>query len=148
VLSPRWGGIGVYVDAKFDLSNPTDERGYDPSVTSQQVADMVGGEYRGTEGSWRSVNVALMRPLTPSLIGYAGGGMAKRTVFDLYNVDPAEPVGLGGLVWAENPDATETRLNLMVGFLMRLTSRVSAHIGYETQPAGATVGVSLRIPRW
>ncbi len=148
VLSPRWGGIGVYLDAKFDISNPTDERGYDPSVTSQQVADMVGGQFRGTEASWRSMNVALMRPLTPSLIAYAGGGMARMTVFDLYNVDPEEPVGLGGLVWAENPDATETRVNLMVGFLMRLTSRVSAHFGYETQPAGATVGASLRIPRW
>jgi hypothetical protein len=109
---------------------------------------MVGSKFLGSESSWKSFNVAVMRSLTPSLVGYAGGGMAKRTLYDLYNIDSQSPVGVSGVVWAENPDAAETRVNLMVGVLMRLTGRVSAHFGYETQPHGVTVGVSLRIPRW
>lgn len=148
VLSPRWGGIGIYADAKLDASNPSDELGYDASVTASEVAGMVGGKFIKTEGSWRSFNIAVMRPLTPSLIAYVGGGLAKVTEFDLYNVDPASPVGLSGVVWAKNPDTSATRANLMVGVLMRLTRHVSAHFGYETQPNGVTVGGSLRLPAW
>ena len=148
VLSPRWGGVGLYVDAKFAVADPTSDRGFDASVTSKQVANMVGGKFLGSESSWKSFNVAVMRPLTSSLVAYAGGGVAQMTQYDLYNIDPQSPVGVSGVVWAENPDAAETRVNLMVGVLMRLTGRISAHFGYETQPDGVTVGASLRIPRW
>lgn len=148
VLGTRWGGLGLYVDAKFDLTDPSSERGFDPSVTSRQVASDVGGDFLKTEESWWSVNLALVRPLTPSLMAYAGAGLATVTSFDLYTVDEAEPVGLGGVVWAEDPEAAATRANLMVGVIMRITPRVSTHFGYETRPSGVTVGASLRVPRW
>jgi hypothetical protein len=63
-------------------------------------------------------------------------------------VDANSGLGEGGVVWAEDPGAQETRANLMVGIIMRLTGRVSTHLGLETQPRGLTVGASLRIPRW
>lgn len=149
VLLPRSGGIGLYVDAKFDASNPSGERGYDASVTSSQIAaQVVGATFVKTEDSWSSVNVAVMRPLTPYLIAYAGGGLARATRFDLWDVEPETPFGEGGVVWAEAPDQEETSVNLMVGVLMRLTRRASAHFGYETKPSGLTVGVSLRLPPW
>lgn len=149
VLLPRSGGIGLYLDAKFDVSNPSGERGYDASVTSRQIAAQeVGATFVRTEESWSSVNVAVMRPLTPYLIAYAGGGLARATRYDLWNVDIASPFGEGGVAWAEDPDQEETSANLMVGVLMRLTRRASAHFGYETKPSGVTVGVSLRLPPW
>ena len=149
VLFPRWGGIGIYVDAKFDGTSPADERGYDPDYTSGRVANEVeGADFIKTEGSWHSFNVAIMRPLTPSFVAYAGGGVAKVDQFDLYNVPLATPVGFGGTVWAENPETAETRVNFMVGFMMRMTGRVTAQFGYETQPDGVTAGVSLRLPSW
>ncbi len=149
VLFPHWGGVGIYVDAKFDGRTPAGERGYDPDYTSRQVAEEVeGANFVKTEGSWHSFNVAIMRPLTPSFVAYVGGGMAKVDQYDLFNVRLGSPVGFGGTVWAENPETAETRANFMIGFMMRMTARVTAQFGYETQPDGVTVGASLRLPSW
>lgn len=148
VLSPKRGGIGLYVDAKFDVSDPTGERGFDASVTSSEVANEVGGKYVESEESWRSFNVAVVRPLSASLMVYVGGGLAKKKGYDLYQVDPSSPVGVSGVVWTENLEAAETKPNLMVGTMMRLTRRVTTHFGYETRPKGLTVGASLRLPAW
>jgi hypothetical protein len=148
VILPVRGGIGLFVDAKFDISNPSGERGYDPAVTASRIRDEVGGEFIKEEESWWSANVGLLRPVTPFLMVYGGGGFARMTLFELYEVDPESGVGEGGVVWAEDPGAEETRVNFMAGIIMRLTARVSTHFGVETQPRGLTVGASLRIPRW
>ncbi len=148
VVLPRFGGIGLYVDAKFDLENPTDERGYDPDVTVEEVEGVHGGDYVKSEASWRSFNVAIVRPVSSFLMVYGGGGAAFRTEYGLFNVSQTGGVGVGGLVWAEDPRQEETRVNLMAGLIMRLTSRVSTHFGFETQPRGLTIGASLRLPPW
>ncbi len=149
VLVPKWGGIGVYVDAKFDGSNPSGERGYDANYTSARLANEVdGANFVKTEESWRSFNIGVVRPLTPSFLAYVGGGLARTTSFDLFNVPLTTPVGLGGTAWVEDPEATETRANFMFGIMMRVTSRITTQFGYETQPDGLTVGASLRLPAW
>jgi len=148
VILPTAGGIGLYVDMKFDQSPTTEERGYDPNFTSLEVAGLEGSDYVETDESWEGFNVALIRPLNPTLWVYAGAGVAKVTRYDLYNVDPEVEVGIGGVAWVENPATAETRTNFMVGIMMRLSSLLSAQFGYETQPDGVTVGVSLRLPRW
>lgn len=149
VLVPKRGGIGVYLDAKFDGSSPRGERGYDANYTSQRLANEVdGAHFVKTEESWRSFNIGIVRPLTPSFMAYVGGGVAKATWFDLYNVPLTTFVGLGGTAWVEDPEASETRANFMFGIMMRVTSRITTQFGYETQPDGLTVGASLRLPAW
>lgn len=148
VVLPRGGGIGFYVDAKFDLESPSGERGYDPDVTVEEVEGVHGGDFVKSESSWRSFNAAIIRPVTPFLMVYGGGGAAFRTRYSLFNVSQTGGVGIGGLVWAEDPREEETRINLMAGMIMRLTSNVSTHFGLETQPRGLTVGASLRLPPW
>ncbi|HSG06708.1 MAG TPA: hypothetical protein VLA36_00020 [Longimicrobiales bacterium] len=148
VIVPALGGIGLYVDAKFDASDPTDDRAYDATVTSLEVAPLESAHYNQTEGSWKSFNVAVIRPINPSFWVYAGGGVVKLTRYDLYDLDPDLEIGLGGLVWAENPETAETRANMMVGIMMRLSSRLTAQFGYETQPNGVTAGFALRLPAW
>lgn len=148
VILPRWGGVGLYLDAKFDVSNPTGDRGYDPNVTADQILNEEGGDFIQREGSWWSANAALLRPVTNFMIVYGGAGMARKTIFELYEVELDSGVGVGGVVWAENPGREETRVNLMAGIIMRLSGRVSTHFGFETQPRGLTVGASLRLPRW
>ena len=150
-LGPISGGIGLYVDAKFDLSDPSDERGFNSDVTTGDILsdpDRVVADFVRDELTWWSVNLAVVRPLTPFLMAYVGGGMARMRVYELYNVSLSDPVGVGGVVWAEDPDKEETRANLMFGVLFRLTSRVSTQFGFETQPQGLTAGASLRLPRW
>lgn len=148
MILPRVGGIGLYVDAKFDLSSPVHERAWDPDVTSREVADRAASDFIQTEESWKSFNVAVLRPLTPGFMVYAGAGVAKVRRFDLYNVDPASDIGVGGVAWAQDPTASETRLNWMVGIMMRLTRWTTAQFGYETRPNGVTAGVSVRLPPW
>lgn len=150
-LGPISGGIGLYVDAKFDLDDAADERAFNGNLTSGELLGDPGrqeADFVRRESSWMSVNVALIRPLTPFLMVYGGGGMARATRYELFNVNQADPAGVGGVVWTENPDLEETRVNLMVGIVMRLTSAVSTHFGFETQPRGLTVGASLRLPKW
>ncbi len=148
VIVPWAGGIGLLVDAKFDIENPSDLRGYDPNVTADYVENIVGGRYIRREGSWWSLDAAVVRPLSPYLMVYVGGGMAHRTLFRLYQVDTGTGVGVGGVVWAEDPRAEETRVNLMTGLLLRLSPWITTHFGIETQPRGFTVGASLRFPAW
>jgi opacity protein-like surface antigen len=148
VLLPRWGGIGLYLDAKFGISGPETERGYDGSVTAVEIEDDLGGTFVREDATWWSANIALMRPLSPYFTLYAGGGVAHLSSYRLYNVDRELDVGVGGLVWARDTRGNTYKPNLMIGMITRLTSRVSAHFGYETQPDGVTVGLSLRLPRW
>ncbi len=150
-LGPITGGIGLYVDFKWNLDDPASDREYVEGLTPAEFLndpDRVSADFRRTEPSWWSINAAVVRPLTPFLLGYAGGGLARKTEYDLYNVSPNDPAGVGGLVLVKNPDGEETRLNLMAGIIMRLTASVSTHFGFETQPRGLTIGASLRLPRW
>ena len=150
-FGPISGGIGLYVDAKFDLKDPSDERGFNPDVTTGDILndpDRETADFVKDESTWWSVNLAVVRPLTPFLMAYVGGGMARMRVYDLFNVALTDPVGVGGVVWAENPDKEETRVNFMVGVLLRLSSRISTQFGFETQPQGLSVGASLRLPKW
>lgn len=148
VLLPRWGGIGFYVDVKGGVGGPSTERGYDGSVTAARIENDLGGIFVKEEASWWSVNAALMRPLSPYFTVYLGGGLAHESTYRLYNVDRDLNVGVGGVVWARDTRGDQYRLNLMLGMITRLTSRVSAHFGYETEPDGITAGLSLRLPRW
>lgn len=148
VILPGAGGIGLYVDAKFDVNKPTSQRGYDATATSLQVASMPGSTYRSTEGGWQSFNVAVIRPLTAQFWIYAGAGVAQLTRYDLYDVNIASNVGFGGVAWVENPATSETRTNVLAGIMTRLSSHLTAQFGYESQPKGVTVGVTLRFPPW
>jgi len=148
VILPGAGGIGLYVDAKFDVNKPTSQRGYDATTTSLQVASMPGSTYRRTEGGWRSFNAAVIRPINPQFWIYAGAGVAQLTRYDLYDVNAENNVGFGGVAWVENPATSETRANVLGGIMMRLSSHLTAQFGYDTQPKGFTVGATLRFPPW
>lgn len=149
VILPRWGGVGLYVDAKFGVSGPSHYNGYDSSVNAAYIDNEVGGEFIKSEGSWWSANAAFLKTLSPYFTVYAGGGVAHLTEYALYDlIDTDTGIGFGGVAWVQDPRRDQYRTNFLVGMITRLTSRVSAHFGYETQPDGVTAGLTLRIPRW
>ncbi|MGD8362547.1 MAG: hypothetical protein PVJ04_14060 [Gemmatimonadota bacterium] len=146
VLFPVLGGIGVYIDAKFDLNNPSDDIAFRSDITDDEVGSKVpGAEYLKREFSWKSFNVGVVRPLTPYMMVYGGAGPARATIFRLYQTIEAD---IGRALWVEAPDLEETRVNVMLGVFFRLTSLISSQFGFETQPRGITAGASLRLPRW
>lgn len=155
VLVPKLGGleggIGLYVDFKMGLGSPEDDREFNPDVT---VQELLGDPNRETadfvkeESYFTSVNLGIVRPITPFLMAYVGGGITRLTRYEMFNLDLYDPVGVGGLVVVENPERDATRPNFMAGVFMRLSSHVSTQFGIETQPQGLTVGASLRLPPW
>ena len=145
VILPVLGGLGLYVDAKFDTSDRADDEGFEPGLTSRQVEDELGDDFRAEESTWRSVNAALMRPITPSFIVYGGAGYARETVYHEY-IDPDRERGLAGFYWVKAPDRDRTTVNLMAGMLLRMTPWINAHFGAETAPRGVSVGISITYP--
>lgn len=148
VIFPKWGGIGIYVDAKFDPENPSDSEEFEPGLTAVQAQNEVpGARFVEHESSYRSFNVALVRPVSPYLMIYGGGGLAYRTEYQEYE-EPSKNYGRGGIFWVEAPSRDETRFNIMLGIMMRMSSRLTSHFGFETQPRGITAGLSFRLPSW
>lgn len=145
VILPVAGGLGLYVDAKFDTSDRSDDDAFDPTLTAQEVDDQIGDEFRADESSWTSFNAALMRPLTPAFTVYAGAGYARETVYYEY-FDESRERGLAGIYWVEAPDQEATKVNFLAGMLLRMTPWISAQFGMETAPRGATVGISISYP--
>jgi len=146
VIFPVRGGIGLYVDAKLDIHNPSDDLAFQVGLTPAEVeAELPGVRFIKRESSWRSFNVGLVRPLNPFLMVYGGAGYSKGSHYYLYEQVTAE---VGRALWVEAPDDEESRVNFMVGVFFRLTAMVSTQFGIETQPRGMTIGASLRLPRW
>ncbi len=147
VVLPTLGGLGVYVDAKFDTSSPSKESNYDGSLTSQDVlAERTGNEYSDDADSWMTLDVALLRPVTPALMVYAGVGYAKRSWYHLY-YDPQKQYGLAGYYWVRAPSYDSTSLNGIAGIFLRISSLLTTQFGIETAPRGGVLGISLTLPR-
>lgn len=147
-IFPVAGGLGLYVDAKFDVDSPSKDIAFRPDLTGAEVRsseEFTGARFLKQEFSYRSVNVALVRPINTGVSIYAGGGMAWGENYKLYEQIIGE---LGYALWVVDPEFDETEVNLMGGLILRISSVLSTQIGYETQPNGVTAGVSLRLPRW
>lgn len=145
VLTRQLGGLGLYVDAKMSHSTPSDRENFESDWNAQYVDDNFGDLPFGGDSEYRSVNAALMRPVTPELILYAGAGITERTSYVEY-LDENEERGRNGFYWVEDDDAGATGLNLLAGAFFRIGRNVSLQFGLESEPRGATVGASYAVP--
>ena len=145
-LTLRMGGIGIYVDAKFDRTPPSDEPEFDPTLTAQQAEDQFGDELFIEEDSWQSINVALIRPVIPELLLYLGAGYSSQEHYRQY-FDPAGERGLEGYYWVEDPRVSGNRLNLLGGGFFRISQSLLVQFGVETKPRGVTLGAVYTVSR-
>lgn len=146
VILPILGGLGIYADAKFDIDSPTREDHFDGTLTARAVeGEIAGVEFIATKDSWRSFNAALVRPVSPALMVYAGAGVAVRTRYREYR-DPAAERGLLGFLLVEAPDEEWTTINGLAGAFLGMSSWLAFQIGVEARPRGITVGASFRLP--
>ncbi len=147
-LWPVLGGLGLYVDAKFDIDSPNKDIAFRTDIDAEDMRtspEFSGARFLNQEFSFKSLNVAVLRPLTTGLMVYAGGGVAWGENYKLYEQIIGE---LGYAIWVADPGFDETRVNVMGGFMLRLNAHLTTQFGYETQPKGVTAGISLRIPSW
>jgi hypothetical protein len=144
-ISDFMGGLGVYVDAKFDLESPEDEPGFEPGLTAREVDDDLGDQLFHEDGSWRSVNVALMRPLAPQFVVYAGAGYADGKNYRQY-IDAEGERGLEGFYWVRDEEGSGGEINVLGGAFFQLTRAIAFQVGAESKPGGFTLGVSYLVP--
>lgn len=144
-LIPGLRGFGLYLDAKLDLSNPSDRPEYEPGLTATQVQDSLGHEEFESEDSWNTFNVAVLHPITSEMIGYVGAGYARRTRYREY-LDPDFGLGNYGYYWVDDPAGSGHSVNVLAGLLLRISRRFRVQFGAETKPAGFTFGVSAIYP--
>lgn len=144
VLMPLAGGIGVYVDAKLDASNPSRKSNFEPGLTAEQ-AESQGDDYGISTDSWRAFDVALIRPIRPALAVYAGAGYAGKTKYSEY-YDNTGTRGLVGHYWVEDPTAKKSTVNVMAGLFLRMGRFLNAQMGVESAPGSFTVGISVLLP--
>jgi hypothetical protein len=147
-LSSRMGGIGIYVDARFDRSPPP-SRGqvFDRAITADVAEYQYGDRLVTEEDSWRSVNVALIRPLVPEmLLLYLGAGYSSQEHSRQYQ-DPSGERGVQGMYWVQDPGRSGRRLNLLGGGFFRVNPRLLVQFGVETRPRGMTAGAVYTLSR-
>jgi len=147
VLFPSLHGFGIYVDTKWDVDSPAHDPYFLPNMTRQQTEDQVNGVYFiQRKDSWRGfINVAVVKPVTPALMLYLGGGYSERQWF--YNFkDPAEELGQLGLFWVQAPEATSHSVSMMLGAFLRLSPYIAFQTGFETRPGGFSIGATIKFP--
>lgn len=145
VLFPVAGGIGVYVDAKLDASNPARKSNFEPGITAQQAESQYGDEYGFSTDSWRAFDVALIRPVKPALAVYAGAGYAGKKKYSEY-YDNSGTRGLVGHYWVKDPTGDRSTVNVMAGLFLRMGRFLNAQMGVESAPGSFTVGLSVLLP--
>lgn len=145
-VSPRiLGGLGIYVDAKIGNDSPRDEAGFDPDLTAAEVEDLYPDELFTEQSDWRSVNVALIRPVLPELMVYLGAGYSDESRYNEY-FDPTATRGDLGFYWVEDPESSGGQVNVLGGAMFGVSQNVFIQFGVETKPRGVTVGASYSIP--
>jgi hypothetical protein len=150
VLFPALHGFGLYVDTKWDVDSPRKDPAFEP-ITAEQVQeqnpfnDTIIAIPNGQQNSWRSVNVAVVRPVTPALMLYVGGGYARRERFQQFT-DSRKELGELGVFWAQLATQTETTVNVMFGAFLRMGRHLAFQTGFEHRPGGFSLGATLKFP--
>lgn len=145
-LVPGLYGLGIYADAKFDPTSDTRDGVLLAGVTHTQATAEFGDQWFRDEQRWTTINVALLYAVTEELRVYLGGGPTFRDGFTEYHDEMMER-GDRGFYWIEDPDHTETLVNVMGGAFFRIAPGLFVQFGLESQPRGYTVGLTLSLPR-
>jgi hypothetical protein len=97
------------------------------------------------EASVTSVNLALMKSLSPQFTLYGGAGYSDVKEYRQY-WDEEQEVGFAGYYWVPDEEASGPKVNLLGGAFFQLGESFAIQMGAESAPAGFTLGVSYLIP--
>lgn len=140
------GGAGLYADVKLTTDSPKNAVGYVPGLSVLDAEVTFADRLFGTDNDWFTIDLALVYAVAPELVLYAGTGYSDRGHYREY-FDETETRGNFGFYWIDDPSRSGARVNLLGGVIMRLNQYIAFQGGGQTQPAGANVGVVLRLIR-
>lgn len=146
-VTNAFGGLGLYVDVKMNLDTPADRDDFMDGLSPGDVNTTAGQRHSHDQSVWSSYNAALLRPVSRELMLYLGAGYVERDVFARF-MDRTGDLDRGTLGWYWVYDESESAvsLNLLGGAFFRMGSRVAFQFGFETLPAGMSVGLSYSLP--
>lgn len=144
-LTGAFGGLGIYADVKLDMESPADEDGFTDTVTAAEVESTRNHRLFDEQSSATSVNIALMKSLSPQFTVYAGAGYSDMKNYRQY-WDEDQEEGFQGYYWVPEEGLTGGKVNLLGGAFFQLGESFAIQMGAETKPAGFTLGVSYLIP--
>jgi hypothetical protein len=145
VLTDFMGGLGLYVDAKFDVDSPEDDESFIDSLTVAEVEENFNDQFFSEQGVWTSFNVAVMKALGPQFVLYAGAGWSEARQYAEY-LDNERDIGQAGFYWVRDEEREGGEVNLIAGAMFQLTSNIAFQVGAESAPGGFSVGASYLIP--
>jgi hypothetical protein len=129
------------VDGKFTHDSPGREH---------DLLDLTPSEAREfdiqniDENAWTTLNVSLVRGLTPEFAAYLGGGVSWKTVY-LRFLDESRERDPLGFYWIEDPEDSRTYPNVQAGALFRMGDRLLVQFGGHSAPMGFHVGGHVRV---
>lgn len=136
-----YGGWGLLVDGKLTHDSPDRQHDLlDLSPAEAREFDIQNID----ENAWTTLNLSLVRGLTPEFAVYAGGGISWKTVY-LRFLDETQERGHLGFYWIEDPDDSRTHANVQVGGLFRMGDRLIVQFGGHSAPMGFHVGGHVRV---
>lgn len=138
-MIPVFGGLGLYADAKLTLDSPA--RDALLSLTPREAEDL-GDVFFARESAWTTLNLAVLKGISPELAVYVGGGPSWQTMYAQY-VDDTGERGDRGRYWVEEEGQPVLHANVLGGALFRLGRRISFQFGAERAPGGFTAGVHV-----
>lgn len=142
---PQGFTLGFYADVKFDVESPRESEGFVDSLTRRDVEDTRGDRLLSTNGSFTTVNVGVMRPVTAGLVLYLGAGYSNGTDYAEY-VDLNSELGKGGIYWVEDTENAPSKVNFTGGAFFQLGGNFAFQIGADTNPGGFSLGISYLTP--
>lgn len=144
-MTGLFGGTGLYADFKLDMESPEDEDGFIDNITPEEVEETRNDRLFDLQASTTTVNLALMKALSPQFTVYGGAGYSDVKEYRQY-WDEEQEIGFAGYYWVKDEEASGPKVNVLGGAFFQLGESFAIQMGAESQPAGFTLGVSYLIP--
>jgi hypothetical protein len=146
--------FGVFVDGKTTVPNPASHQNFcPPGLQGPCTVESVESRYnhwalRDRE-RWLILNGGGMYAFSGEFALLLGGGVARLSQYREYideEEDHTQRVTWEGNYLVPHEPRDQMVANLVIGGLIRAGNRVAFSFGYETAPAGMTVGLFVVLP--
>lgn len=136
------GSWGLMVDGRITTDSPARDDGISDRTPAQ--ADNEGDIFNLDKNAWSSVNLAVVKGVTPEFAAYVGGGVSWRTAYLRY-FDETRERGELGFYWVEDEAESQVFPNVQGGVFFRLGDHLVFQIGGQSAPVGVITGIHLRV---
>ena len=135
--------VGFFAEFKMGQIKTYENSNYYENISVAQ-AEGWGDERTKTDVEPFIVNGGITMMHGNRLISYVGIGISRMSKYYQY-YDPMHILGSNGNYWIDGPTGA-MGINFVGGGMYRVTPTVALLVGFDTNPSGLNVGVSMDLP--